>query len=601
MPTAPTYPGVYVEEVPSSVRPIVGVPTSVTAFIGRTSRGPADEPVVINTWGDYERIFGGLWQHSTMSYSVSDYFANGGAQALVVRLFRPLFDTEQDRTDAAAAAADTAAAAATEAADPSATAQSVADAAQAVADDPANANEPRKSAADAVASAAQTAAAEAGADPQSVADAAQVAADDAAPRAFATASHDSLTVTAAYPGAWGNRIRLRVDHDVLGPDAANLFNLTVLDGSTGNIESFRNVSHLAGHERQVDAVLESRSRLVRCDLPATRPVKHDDVGVGDDPFDPANSTSTGVDANGEASDGNELDSTKILGSEADKRGMFALEGADIFNLLVIPPYAEDKDIEDAVWEAAASYCRKRRAFLIIDPPSGWLSKDHAKAGISVSDAAYAALYFPRIRRPDPKRDGRLTTYAPGGAVAGVYARTDGERGVWKAPAGLDARLANAPDLTVPLTDAENGELNPLGVNCLRSRPPAGRVIWGARTRDGDDRLASQWKYVPIRRLALFIEESLYRGTQWVVFEPNDEPLWADIRLNVGAFMHRLFRQGAFQGSSPADAYFVKVDSETTTQADIDLGIVNIDVGFAPLKPAEFVIIRIQQMAGQIAT
>jgi len=186
-------------------------------------------------------------------------------------------------------------------------------------------------------------------------------------------------------------------------------------------------------------------------------------------------------------------------------------------------------------------------------------------------------------------------------VAGVFSRTDATRGVWKAPAGLDATLRGVPALSVSLTDKENGELNPLGINCLRARPPVGRVIWGSRTLQGDDRLASEWKYVPVRRTALFIEESLYRGTQWVVFEPNDEPLWAQIRLNVGAFMQNLFRQGAFQGATPSEAYFVKVDSETTTQTDINLGIVNIVVGFAPLKPAEFVIIKIQQIAGQIET
>ena len=152
-----------------------------------------------------------------------------------------------------------------------------------------------------------------------------------------------------------------------------------------------------------------------------------------------------------------------------------------------------------------------------------------------------------------------------------------------------------------MTDEDNGQLNPRGVNCLRSFPIYNQVVWGARTLRGDDALASEWKYIPIRRLALFIEESLFRGTQWVVFEPNDEPLWAQIRLNVGAFMNNLFRQGAFQGRAPRDAYFVKCDHETTTQNDVDLGIVNIVVGFAPLKPAEFVILKLQQMAGQLQT
>jgi phage tail sheath protein FI len=181
------------------------------------------------------------------------------------------------------------------------------------------------------------------------------------------------------------------------------------------------------------------------------------------------------------------------------------------------------------------------------------------------------------------------------------ARTDTARGVWKAPAGLDAALNGIQGLQVNLTDAENGMLNPLGINCLRDFKINGRVVWGARTLRGADQLADEYKYIPVRRTALYIEESLYRGTQWVVFEPNDEPLWAQIRLNVGAFMHDLFRQGAFQGQTPKDAYFVKCDKETTTQNDINLGIVNIVVGFAPLKPAEFVIIKIQQITGQIDT
>ena len=184
-------------------------------------------------------------------------------------------------------------------------------------------------------------------------------------------------------------------------------------------------------------------------------------------------------------------------------------------------------------------------------------------------------------------------------VAGVMARTDGQRGVWKAPAGLDASLNGVAGLSVEMTDAENGLLNPLGINCLRSFPVHGRVVWGARTLRGADAAADEYKYVPVRRTALYIEESLYRGLKWVVFEPNDEPLWAQIRLNVGAFMHNLFRQGAFQGRTPREAYLVKCDRETTTQNDINLGIVNILVGFAPLKPAEFVIIRLQQLAGQI--
>jgi len=208
---------------------------------------------------------------------------------------------------------------------------------------------------------------------------------------------------------------------------------------------------------------------------------------------------------------------------------------------------------------------------------------------------HSAVFYPDLRFNDR---GTVRSIGPTGAIAGLCARTDAARGVWKAPAGQEADIRGIVGLDVKLTDLENGVLNKLGVNCLRTFP-SGFVSWGARTLDGSDDLGSEWKYIPIRRLALFIEESLYRGTQWVVFEPNDEPLWANVRLNVGVFMHQLFRQGAFQGSTPDQAYYVKCDGETTTQADRNLGIVNIEVGFAPLKPAEFVVITIQQIAGDL--
>jgi phage tail sheath protein FI len=219
-------------------------------------------------------------------------------------------------------------------------------------------------------------------------------------------------------------------------------------------------------------------------------------------------------------------------------------------------------------------------------------------GLSGVPARNVALFFPRLKQSDPQRQGQIDTFVPCGIIAGVMASTDAQRGVWKAPAGISAALNNIQALAVPLTNDENGMLNPIGVNCLRTFPLVGSVVWGSRTLRGADLLADEYKYIPVRRTALFIEESLYRGTQWVVFEPNDEPLWASIRLNVGAFMHNLFRQGAFQG--PRRRYFV-CDKDTTTQNDIDAGIVNIVVGFAPLKPAEFVVIQLQQIAGQIQT
>ena len=303
-----------------------------------------------------------------------------------------------------------------------------------------------------------------------------------------------------------------------------------------------------------------------------------------------------------------LEATTYLGSEADKSGLFALQKVDLFNLLCIPPDTREGDTAPEVLSAALDFCVRRRAMLIVDPPADWGSANEIVAdnnaaltalGLSGERARNAALFFPRMRQADPARDGQPDTFAPCGAIAGLMARTDSNRGIWKAPAGVDAALSGAQGLAVSLTNEENGQLNPLGVNCLRVFPIIGTVAWGARTMRGADLLADEYKYVPVRRTALYIEESLYRGLQWVVFEPNDEPLWAQIRLNVGAFMHNLFRQGAFQGSTPRDAYFVKCDKESTTQNDINLGIVNVVVGFAPLKPAEFVIIKLQQMAGQI--
>jgi phage tail sheath protein FI len=307
-----------------------------------------------------------------------------------------------------------------------------------------------------------------------------------------------------------------------------------------------------------------------------------------------------------ASDGFAPVTSDYNGSQT--KGIFALDRVDLFNLLCIPPFSFDEDVTAEVIGDAAQYCEKRRAMLLIDAPANWNSVaaaigDGLSTGIAGlgTNSKNAAVFFPRLIQPNPTHDQQLESFVASGAVAGIFARTDAQRGVWKAPAGLDATLVGVPELSIPLTDEENGRLNPLGINCLRVMPAGGRVVWGARTLKGDDRLASEWKYIPVRRMALFIEETLFRGTQWVVFEPNDEPLWAQIRLNIGAFMQSLFRQGAFQGRTPREAYLVKCDRETTTQDDINRGIVNIMVGFAPLKPAEFVIIKIQQLAGQIET
>lgn len=275
-------------------------------------------------------------------------------------------------------------------------------------------------------------------------------------------------------------------------------------------------------------------------------------------------------------------------------GGFAIVAGDVdelvragafFNLLVVPgePPAD-------VTAAAVAVAEERGAMCILEPPPAWSTVDQAVAGASSPSflrSPNAAMYFPRIAGPGPPR-------GPAGAVAGVFARSDVLRGVWAAPAGVEAALRWVDELSVPVSDAENGRLNPLGVNCLRNFAGAGPVVWGARTTA--DEHAADWKYVNVRRMGLFLEQSLSRGLEWAVFEPNDEPLWGHIRAEAGAFLDDLFHRCAFAGTTPREAYFVKCDRETTTQDDVDKGMVNVVVGFAPARPAEFVDLTIRLAA-----
>jgi phage tail sheath protein FI len=275
-----------------------------------------------------------------------------------------------------------------------------------------------------------------------------------------------------------------------------------------------------------------------------------------------------------------------------------------FALLCLPVAARlDDAVASKLLQEVVKYCEAKRAFLLVDIPTTIDTSAKMITWIKGNDALRnrnTAAYYPCLQMPDPLTEGRLRTVGPGGTMAGLFARTDADRGVWKAPAGTAAALRGAVP-AVPVTDAEQGALNQLAVNAFRTFPVFGAVCWGARTLDGADQRASEWKYIPVRRTALFIEESLVRGLKWVIFEPNDEPLWAQIRLNVGSFLNDLFRRGAFAGRSPREAYFVKCDKDTTTQADIDRGVVNVVVGFAAVEPAEFLVLQIQQIAGQLAT
>lgn len=387
MPIEPTYPGVYIEEIPSSVKPIPGVDTSIAAFAGWTASGRTDGAELVSSWTDFESKFGGLDQRSLLGYSVQHFFENGGGKAYVVR--------------------------------------------------------------------------------------------------------------------------------IAGPNGA------VLVPNTPEFETAL--------------------------LPASE---------------------TG--------------------------GLYHLDNIDLFNLLCVPG-----ETNAAIITSLQKFCRDRRAFMIVDCPEAAAFAD-MKAGpgnITGDDAINSALYFPWVLAPDKLQNNSPREFPPCGFVAGIYSRVDVKSGVWKAPAGVEAMLLGVAGVAPnkKLTNDQNAVLNPKAINCIRTFPREGTIAWGVRTLRGRDDLASDWKYVPVRRTFLFIEQSIYKGMQWVVFEPNGEPLWAKIRLNVGAFMHDLFRKGAFQGRTQKEGYFVKCDRETTTQNDINNGVVNILVGFAPLKPAEFVIIRIHLM------
>ncbi len=753
-----SHPGVYIQEIPSGVRTIAGVATSVAAFLGAAPRGPVNKAVRIFSFSDYERAFGGLADDAELGYAVRQFFVNGGTDAWVVRVVKEASPAQRVLRSATAVDVLT-----VRALDPGVSGNSIqvrVDYATAVpsstfniqfirasdgraesyANVSLNAKDPRylldlvhgvsqlvrlermlsQGALDALP--AGTSVSGTLGDVQTLLDAthtdlrvavnglepvgvsialpgdiaggtatqrltALAAAIQAKVRAqamgrpalanfTAARSGNTLVMTSGaggenasvrvLPGARNNAAGVLMLGSLAGgvetdgaaiirpaptPDAATLTSDTfgatdldalpdathtslriTLDGLGPELVSVGDAAaaggSLAAKLEDVAARLQAAVRAVRPGTPAFRDftarvqgstlvLASGSRGMGSTiavAAAPVNDLAASLhllagavaspppvaallEGGTETPYGPDDVYAAFVGSRALRQGIYALEDADIFNLLCLPAITHGGVLADA-----ASYCEERRAFMIVDAPPTATDPASMVAvanGTALPKSDHAAVYYPWTYVSDPLKNGKPRLAPPCGTVAGLYARTDGNRGVWKAPAGTDANLTGVVSLATTLTDGENGSLNPLGVNCLRTFPVYGAVCWGARTLRGADQLTSEYKYVPVRRLALYLEESLYRGTQWVVFEPNDEPLWAQIRLNIGAFMNTLFRQGAFQGSSPREAYLVKCDRETTTQDDINRGVVNILVGFAPLKPAEFVVISIQQLAGQI--
>lgn len=648
-----TYPGVYIQEVSSGVHTITSVGTSITAFIDFFREGPMDEAVEIFGMADFQRIFGGLDDRSDASYAIAQYFLNGGSSAYVIRVAGTGIGTGAVilRVDAAGGSTQLLRA---DAASAGLWGNTLRIDIDHNVDDPAgklfnlvvsrydgpgprakplgverylnvtldstkpryavnvvNANSHLVRLTHLVSSdvrPAATGTVSGALDTLVTADYNGLSADKiditVTTAAGATVSTATLDTWAAGSVTTLKQLRSRLEDALQKAAPAQ----DVLSGASVEIvgNGLRILAGRNGKDYDPSAVLsfansggDTAATVLKLVTAANASIQQYALGL---------TTSAGAQtASTVGADGGLPGPLPIVGNPALFTGLYALDRVDLFNILCIPR-AVAKDIVatpaqiDAIYSPALAFCERKRAFLLIDVPEDidevaeakdWLD-DHATLR-----HRNAALYFPRTQIPDPVNDFRLRSVAASGTMAGIFARTDNQRGVWKAPAGVEAVLNGVVQLDIRLTDAENGVLNPLAINCLRTFPVYGGVAWGARTLVGADQLASEWKYVPIRRLALMLEESLFRGTKWVVFEPNDEPLWAKIRLNVGAYMNSLFRQGAFQGATPKEAYFVKCDAETTTQDDRNKGIVNIQVGFAPLKPAEFVVISIQQIAGDL--
>jgi len=522
MPVTPTYPGIYIEELPSSARTITAAPTSITVFVGYThpfkTRKPGQAVEIFN-FTEYEREFGGFYESNLIdcqvAHAVNQFFINGGSVAYVVGLQAKY---RSDPTSGALAGTT------------------------GVIDPPENTISGIKFI---------------GREPTDI-------------------STKPITVQISNPRTTTS--------------ANDTADIVITYGS--QVEVYRGVK-LGVPNTDPDFI---ENRLGTQAKPVSELVQ---IPVSPPPLPTSFS----------ASQGNLVQSIPVTTVTTFYAGDFkdafqpdtSLDKVSIFNLLLIPGVTGNSILSDAL-----AFCERKRAFLIMDPDPQ-AAADGSGTLTPIADLVDAlpknkngALYFPYLKSVNPITGKRLDL-PPSGFVAGIYARTDLNRGVWKAPAGLETTILNTTGVVEQglMTDQRQGKLNPIGVNCLRSFPGVGTVVYGARTLVTDNPAYQQWRYVPVRRMALFIEQTLYRNLGWVVFEPNDEPLWAAIRTSIEGFMLSLFNQGAFQGSTPSQAFQVKCDKSTTTQTDIDNGIVNIIVAFAPLKPAEFVIIKIAQLAGQV--
>jgi phage tail sheath protein FI len=647
--SSPTYPGVYVQEVSSGVRPIEAVGTSTPAFLGLAERGPAGEARRVTSWAQYEREYGSFIADGYLAQSVLQFFRNGGRQCYVVAVRRADAVVASTTVQNALQAPGLRFSAAGAGEWGNALMVSFAPGSR----DPHN--EVR------IVVRRQ-------ADPRIVpSDVGDLPADEVhdnlsldpdarnyLPTVLRSAS-EMVRVEVLTEGlgltrgtlrggrkpllpleapATGRRrtVAVNVDHDgwqdidlaavattadaaevaaeiqekvrALTPKKASTpaeaftgFTCEVEDAASGRLLLGSGTGAGAVAATGKSAVLVRKAAaadaagmlgLLEVDGAAAR-----GAFAGRRPSPELPTVQIGDHAVG----GAVSDARRGVDGVADPDFVAAFGALDTItdvSLLAVPG-----ECTADIVSAGMAYCAARPLqdlFFLGETGRDHVDVDAAKRFVAsiATPNSYGAVYFPWLTATDPGGAAEPVLLPPSGYVAGLYARTDAARGVWKAPAGTAASLTGAVGLAVELTDTQHGILNPLGVNVIRRFPAAGIVSFGARTVSADP----EWRSVPVRRMSIMLRTSIYQGIQWAVFEPNDEPLWSQLRLNIRSFMTTLFRRGAFQGTTPSDAFFVACDATTTTQADIDAGIVNVLVGFAPLRPAEFVLVKISQKAGQ---
>jgi phage tail sheath protein FI len=633
------HPGVYIEEIPSGAKPIEGVGTSTAAFVGYTTKGPMSEPIRITRWDAYDDQFGGLRdtgmasQGDPMGFAVYNFFLNGGTTAYVVRI------TQEGSADAAEGFLI----------NPENANQIIEFTAVnpgewgnelevrfALKDDSTTRFTLRIGVLDDEGEFSEierftdlTVADDSAADfiESKVNDASNLVAvevKDVTPYLLGLSVSQDLDGVADFSVLNSKTMTVTVDGTARGVTfAADDFdNASTLDDVATRVQELVRGSVVANaavaaftcetDENQL--VLTSGTRLTTSAVVVTGPGDATDAST--DLL--LGSANDGIERTGEESlnlllsgvDGEVSLEGGTNGSMPDKAAydsvFSAFEKYRDINIICLPDQTWGTAAEQAILDAAVAHAEKMKSrMVIIDPPVGTeLTTEKSVTDLGFKPKTYSAVYYPWARVANPFYDaesnpGVPTTLlvGPGAFAAGMWAKTDAQRGVWKAPAGVETSLLGVSDLEYWVEDGEQDSLNPLGINCLRKMPGFGPVIWGTRTLA--TKANPEWRYVPVRRTAIMIEQSIHDGIQWAVFEPNDHRLWSSLRTNIGAFMDGLFRSGAFQGQKASDAYFVRCGlGDTMTQDHIDRGQVIVIVGFAPLKPAEFVIVRIQQKVGQ---